>query len=312
MSRRLTRKVLRNSTVAIVGPGCLGQAMGKLLLEAGVEVRFVVARRLGQARRAVRFIGGGKVTSMDSPQMAEADAILITTSDAAVEQVAHKIALYRNDWSARAALHTCGSLSASVLEPFKQRGACVGSLHPYQTVPTPEAGVRNLVGCYWAVEGDRQAKALAKSWVKVLGGIAFEIAPEAKPLYHLSAFLVCPTVVTLMDRSRKLLREAGVPRRIAASMLERFVVQTARNFADLGARRALTGPVVRGDCETILAHMAQLRSSAPEVVPAYRELVRLMLELEGKALSSRASRPLGRRSHSGAACLDTFGGETIH
>jgi predicted short-subunit dehydrogenase-like oxidoreductase (DUF2520 family) len=273
----------RNSSVAIVGPGRLGQAMGKLLLEGGIAIRFVVARRIEQARRAVRFIGGGNAASLDMPSLGEAGVILITTSDAAVDSVARKVALCCDDWSKRVVLHTCGSLPASVLEPFKRRGAWIGSLHPYQTIPTPEAGVRSLVGCYWAVEGDRRAKAVAKRWVKVFQGTAFEVSPEAKPLYHLSAFLVCPTVVTLMDCSRSLLRQAGVPRGIAKPMLEQFVGETARNFAELGARRALTGPAVRGDWKTLERHVGQLRRFAPEVVPAYRELVRLMLRLPGVA-----------------------------
>jgi predicted short-subunit dehydrogenase-like oxidoreductase (DUF2520 family) len=283
MSERARTGIRRNASLAIVGPGRLGQAMGKLLLEAGTAIRFVAARRMDQSRRAVRFIGGGKAVSLDSPRLREADVILITTADSAVEPVARKVAFCRDDWSEQVVLHTCGSLSASVLEPFKRRGAWIGSLHPYQTVPSPQAGVRSLMGCYWAVEGDRQAKALAKRWVKALRGTAFEIVPEAKPLYHLSAFLVCPTLVTLMGCSQKLLRQAGVPERIAMPMLEQFVGETARNFAELGARKALTGPAVRGDWKTLERHIAQLRRCAPEVVPAYRELVRLMLRLAGVA-----------------------------
>jgi predicted short-subunit dehydrogenase-like oxidoreductase (DUF2520 family) len=281
MTRQRRIEVRKNPSVAIVGPGRLGQAIGKLLLEAGISIRFVAARRIEKARRAARFIGGGKAVSLGTPQLAESDVILITTSDAAVEPVARRIALCCDDWSKRVVLHTCGSLPASALEPFKQRGAWIGSLHPYQTVPDPKAGLRNLVGCYWAVEGEKQAMALAKQWVKSLRGKAFEITAEAKPVYHLSAFLVCPTIVTLMDYSRKLLRQAGVPRRIATPMLERFVGETARNFAESGAQKALTGPAVRGDWGTLEKHVAELRRFAPEAVPVYRELVGLMLRLAG-------------------------------
>lgn len=267
--------------MAIVGPGRLGQAMGKLLLEAGIEIGFVAARRIVQAKRATRFIGGGTATSLDFLQLAEVGVILITTSDAAVESVAREIAVCRDDWSERVILHTCGSLAASVLEPFKRRGAWIGSLHPYQTVPSPRVGYRNLVGCYWAVEGDTRAKALARRWVKSLHGSAFELSPDAKAIYHLSAFLVCPTVVALMDCSAKLLRQAGVPGNIVRPMLQQFVSETARNFAEFGPQRALTGPAVRGDWETLERHVNRLRRFAPEVVPAYRELVGLMLRVAG-------------------------------
>jgi predicted short-subunit dehydrogenase-like oxidoreductase (DUF2520 family) len=283
----------RDGTVAIVGPGRLGQAMGRLLLAAGVPVRLVVARQLERARKGVQFIGRGKALSVKDHQLAEADVILMTTSDGAIGPVARRLAKYRKDWAGRVVLHACGSLPASILDPFKMRGAAIGSLHPYQTVPSPAAGVRNLPGGYWAVEGDRQAVAVARRWVKLLGGKAFTIAREFKPLYHLSAFLVCPTTVALMDCSERLLVEAGVPKKVIRPMLGRFVSETVNNFVEFGGRKSLTGPAVRGDWATLQRHIAQLQRFAPEVIPAYVELVDLMLGVAGG--------PAGRSKKTGSA-----------
>ncbi len=282
----------RELTVAIVGPGRLGQAMGRLLLAAGEPVRFVAARQLSGARKAVRFMGGGMAFPLKDHRLAEADIILMTTSDTAIGPVARRLAKYRKDWTGRIVLHACGSLPSSVLDPFKERGAAVGSLHPYQTIPSASAGVKNLPGCYWAVEGDRRAVALARRWVKSLDGRAFAIAPEFKPLYHLSAFLVCPTVVTLMDCSERLLRQAGVPRKVIRPMLARFVSETVNNFAEWGGRKSLTGPAVRGDWDTLQRHLAQLQRFAPEVIPAYVELVDLMLGVAG-GFSGRSGKKAG-------------------
>lgn len=281
MGTRKTTEMPMDLRVAIVGPGRLGQAMGRALREAGIPIQFVAARRIEKARRAVRFIGGGKATTLDCSRLAEAEVILIATTDSAIESVARRVALGQEDWRKHIVLHTCGSLPASLLEPFKERGAAIGSLHPYQTVATPRAGACSLVGCYWAVEGDPRAKELARRWVKKLQGTAFDIAAKAKPLYHLSAFLVCPTVVALLEHSDRLLRQAGVPGKVVRPMLTQFVWETARNFSVLGGRKALTGPAVRGDWETLEKHVAQLRRFAPEVVPAYRELLGLMLRLAG-------------------------------
>ena len=291
----------QDSTVAMVGPGRLGQAMGKLLRQAGVPIEFVAARQLGRARKAARFIGGAKALGLKDPRLADAGIILITVSDAAVSAVARQLAACRDDWSGCVVLHSCGSLPSSVLDPFKQRGAAIASLHPYQTIPNPAAGVRNLPGCYWAVEGDRRAVAVARRWVKALAGKSFEIPPEAKPLYHLSAFLVCPTVVALMDTSERLLRQAGVPKKVIRPMLGKFVAETVRNFADFGARKSLTGPAVRGDWPTLNRHLAELQRFAPEVIPAYVELVELMLRVAegapgGGKKARRAKPPAGRRA----------------
>lgn len=271
----------REMTVAIVGPGRLGQAMGSLLLRAGEPVSLVAARQLARARKAARFIGGGVAITLKDRRLAEADIILVTTSDAAISPVAGRLATYRKDWSGRVVLHTCGSLPASILDPLKKLGAAVGSVHPYQTIPNPRTGIRNLVGCYWAVEGDSRAVAVARRWVKLLGGKSFAIAPGFKPLYHLSAFLVCPTTVTLMDCSERLLREAGVPIEVIRPMLGKFVSETVNNFVETGGRKSLTGPAVRGDWATLQRHIAELQRFAPEVIPAYVELVDLMLRVAG-------------------------------
>ena len=276
------RKRPRDSGVAIVGPGRVGQALAKLLAGAGVPVRYVVARRIAAARRAVRFIGSGKAVSLRDPRLAEASVIILTTADSAIREVARNLAGLRRDWSGKVALHACGSLPASVLQPLGGRGAAIGSLHPFQTIPNPRAGIRNLQKCYWGIEGDAAARRIAARYVKALDGVAFRIKPSAKTLYHLAAFLVCPTVVTLMDRSDRLLRRSGVPAKIARPMLAGFVAETAMNFSKLGGRRALTGPAARGDWRPLERHLAALRRASPEAVQLYRELVRAMLRLAAR------------------------------
>ncbi len=281
-----------NQSVAIIGPGRIGQAMGRLLAESGVPIAFVAARKPAAARRAVGFIGMGIPTDLSDPRLQNASILLITASDAAVAPLADELAQRgkgSDAWRGKVVLHTCGSLPSTVLDPLKLHGAAIGSLHPYQTVPSPQAGVRNLRGCFWALEGDRRAVRVAKSWVRLLGGVAFSVRPGKKTLYHLSAFIVCPTVVTLMAQAMSLLKEAGVPGRISRPMLRQFVAETARNFEDLGARRALTGPAVRGDWATIRRHLDALRKSAPEFEPVYQSLLKAMLDLAGAGSAAHGS-----------------------
>lgn len=273
------------SNVAIIGPGRIGQAMGRLLGQAGVPVAFIAARRPLRARRAARFIGMGIPTGLSDPQLSTVSVVLVATSDSAVAAVAEELARLgngRDSWRGKVVLHTCGSLPSKALDPLKARGAAVGSIHPYQTVPSPPAGGRSLRACYWAIEGDRRALRVARDWVKRLQGVAFTIPAGQKTLYHLSAFIVCPTVVTLMAQAASLLKQAGVPERISRPMLQQIVAETARSFADLGPRRALTGPAVRGDWTTIHRHLAALRKSAPEFLPVYQSLLKAMLRLAEK------------------------------
>jgi predicted short-subunit dehydrogenase-like oxidoreductase (DUF2520 family) len=272
----------REEGIAIIGPGRVGQALGRLLSQKGFLVLFVAARRREAAQRAVRFIGSGRPVSLDAPELTCAPVILLTTSDAALAPLARRLASLGKDWSGRVVLHTSGSVPASVLAPLKRRGAAIGSLHPYQTIPNPATGVRNLPGGFWGIEGDPAARQVATRWIRALRGVAFPIRPEKKILYHAAAFMVCPTLVTLMDQSVKFLSLSGVPDKIARPMLARFVTETVKNFVELGGRKALTGPASRGDWQIIRRHLAALRRDFPGIVSLYQELLRAMLRLAGK------------------------------
>jgi predicted short-subunit dehydrogenase-like oxidoreductase (DUF2520 family) len=301
----VTAKRQRNepSGVAIVGPGRIGQSLGRLLAGAGVPVRFIAARRLLQARRAARFIGAGKPVSLDALELHQAAVILLAVSDSAVPGVAAHLARRGGSWKGRVVLHTCGSLDAGALQPLRQRGAAVGSLHPFQTVPNPTEGIRNLRGCFWAVEGDRAALKMARDWVKRLEGRTFRLRSGQRVLYHLAAFLSCAPSAVLMENSGQLLRRAGVPARTARSMLAGFVRETAGLWGKLGAQ-ALTGPVVRADWSTVRRHLTALRQTSPRLLPLYRELVRAMLHLAGKSaprgLLSSAGPRAGARPSAGS------------
>jgi predicted short-subunit dehydrogenase-like oxidoreductase (DUF2520 family) len=274
-----------NPAVALIGPGRVGQAMGRLLAQSGVRIEWVAARRAAAARKAARFIGAGRVLTLDAPELARAQAFLITTSDSALGQVASSLASTRRDWRGAVVLHTSGawpaSGPASVLRPLRELGAATGSLHPLQTVPSREAGVRNLIGCYWALEGDASALRLARHWVCALQGTAVVVKPNRKGAYHAAAVISCAGVVTLMAASQRLLESSGVSPGRARRMLEGFVAETARSFARLGAKGALTGPAVRGDWATIRRHRAALQAFAPGLAPLYRELLRAMASIAG-------------------------------
>jgi predicted short-subunit dehydrogenase-like oxidoreductase (DUF2520 family) len=261
--------------------------MAKLLAESGFQIRFVAARRPEAARRAIRFIDSGKAVGLRSKELADPAIILLTVADAALEPLARPLATLRDDWAGKVVLHTCGALPSAVLRPFQRRGASIGSLHPFQTVPSPTVGLRNLPGCFWGIEGDRQACAVATRLARALGGTPFRLRPSWKILYHVGAFLACPAIVTLLDQSARLLRDAGVPVGMVRPMLGRFVNETVGNFVEFGGVGALTGPAVRGDWRTIEEHYRALRRHAPAIAPVYRELTRRMLQLAGRRIPPR-------------------------
>lgn len=270
--------------VVLVGPGRVGQALGRLLARAGVPIRSVVARRRAAAELAAKFIGAREATTLDSASFDLSNTVLLTASDDAVASVASKLARRRDDWRRTVVLHTSGSLPASALEPLARRGASVGSLHPFQTVPSREAGVRNLLGCFWCFEGDPAAERVARRWVRRLQGSLFTIRASRKTLYHAAAVISCGGLVVQLEQSARMLARAGVASRMARAMLAKLAVETVRNFAALGARHALTGPAARGDWATVERHRCALSRFAQEALALYNALTRLMARLARKRL----------------------------
>ncbi len=284
--------------VAIIGPGRVGQSLGRLLRLAGVRVEYLAARRKQSALRAARFIGAGRAIGLKDPRLTEVDVVLVTTTDTAISTVAKVLTSMRKDWAGKVVLHTCGSLprGGGDLRRLRERGAAVGCLHPFETIPTREAGLRTLRRCTWLVEGDSAARRIATLWVRRLGGEVVHVRHGQKALYHLAAFLACPGLITLMDPSSRFLGRAGVAASVARRMLAQIASSTARNFRDLGARKALTGPAVRGDWVTIRRHLEALRRSSPDFVPVYLGLLGSMVRLAGKRVPGlRRFKLAGRR-----------------
>ncbi len=283
---------ISGARVALVGPGRVGQALGRLLARAGVPVDFIAARRIDRARLGARFIGRGKALALDDPSLREARVFVISVADRAIAPVAERLALLlggtptgrvpRKPLAGRVFLHTCGSVDAGILAPLARLGGACGSLHPFQTVPSPAQGAKNLLGTFWTTEGDPRACRLARAWVRLLKGKIVKIRSDRKTLYHLSAFLVCPTLIALMERATGFLEECGAPTHIARQMLGAFVSETVKNFVAFGGRRSMTGPASRGDWDVIRRHRKELKLRAPDLLPVYDSLLREMLRLVEK------------------------------
>lgn len=163
--------------------------------------------------------------------------------------------------------HVSGATGLDALFAARQRGAEVFSLHPLQTLPDGEA---DLSGAACAISGSsRSARELIRALAEALGMRPFEIREEDRAIYHAAACVASNFLVALAESAARLLAEAGgeEPRELLAPL----VLRTAANWSERGAE-ALTGPIARGDEETVQRHLAALEQSAPELVPLYTVL----------------------------------------
>jgi predicted short-subunit dehydrogenase-like oxidoreductase (DUF2520 family) len=100
-------------------------------------------------------------------------------------------------------------------------------------------------------------------------GTIHRLAPGGKALYHAGAAVASNHAVALFDEALALFEAAGVPRKEAHAPLAALIVGTAANIAAAGVPAALTGPIARGDVDTVRRHLDAIRAAAPDLVESY-------------------------------------------
>ncbi len=245
---------LNGLAFSVAGPGRVGASLAAWLEAAG-------ARRIAAAGR--RDLAGFSSAGQD--------LLLIAVPDPVLGEVAAGLARRPQ---AAVALHTSGSLDASVLAPLREHGSAVGSLHPLKAFPRPLTDPLEAKGVFFAVDGDLAARALAHRIATAWGGTSAEVEAEVRPLYHFAATLSAGGAVTVLALAEDLGRRLGLPEAALRGYLELCRGAVAQAVETGTPAAVLTGPAARGDRATVAGHLEALRRLAPERLPLVRELAR--------------------------------------
>jgi predicted short-subunit dehydrogenase-like oxidoreductase (DUF2520 family) len=179
--------------------------------------------------------------------------------------------------------HCSGALDTSVLQAGAERGCALASLHPLQTFPSASSAVGRLPGTWWFLEGDPAVVDVLHRLATDLGGQAVTIAPEHKPLYHAAAVFSANYLITLLETAVELLEHIGLSRDEARKALAPLARASVENFLERDLAGALTGPIARGDGETVQRHIDHLSQTRPELLALYRAVGRRTAELADRA-----------------------------
>ena len=256
---------------ALVGPGRAGMSVALALRAAGWRATAVA----GRAVDAPSVVAGAARLSVGATEVGavgrDATVLILAVPDAAIAETA--VASAPGLAPGSLVIHLSGALGLDVLAALQRLrpDVRVGALHPLVSMPSAELGANRLAGAWCAVAGDDATVELAQA----MGAQPFVVAEAARVTYHAAASVAANHVVAVLAQVERLAAAADVP-------IEAFVplVQSALdNVADAGAAAALTGPVARGDLDTVVAHLAALPEGERE---AYRSLAREALRLTGR------------------------------
>jgi predicted short-subunit dehydrogenase-like oxidoreductase (DUF2520 family) len=179
-------------------------------------------------------------------------------------------------------LHCAGAAAArDVLGGVADRVAGIGTMHPLSAIADGKTAMRTLKGTVFGIEGDDAGRVAASKLVHALAGITLALDGTQMAAYHAAAALASNYVVALIDVAAAVLASAGVAPDKAATALVPLAEGALRNVAAHGTTGGLTGPIRRGDAETVQRHLDALRTR-PELAEIYRALARRAVEIAAR------------------------------
>ena len=283
----------RKPDVAVVGPGRLGVAIARELKTAGYTVREIVCRSRTSSRRQARTLARQvHARAVELGSSLNAQVVWICVPDAEIARVAQLLSEH-GGWKGKVAFHSSGALSAGELKPLRTLGASVAAVHPLMTFVAGSAPRLDHVS--FALEGDNRAIHVAQKMVHDVGGRGVPIEVSAKAAYHAWGAFTSPLLIALLVTAEQVAAQAGISVSAARRRMRPILEQTLCNYSELGPEKAFTGPLVRGDVETIRKHVSALRR-VPEALAVYKALAKSSLKHLPIGNRQRVADTLGVRS----------------
>ncbi len=285
--------------VGVIGAGRAGTALGAALGRAGHRV--VAASAVSQASVTRARAAFPDAVHTDPGDVAgRADLVLLTVPDDALPGLVTGLAATGAPVQGRMLAHASGRHGLAVLEPAARLGGLPLALHPVMTFTGRSDDVDRLSGTCFGVTAPDVLRPAAEALVIEMGGEPVFIAEADRSLYHAALAGAANHLITLVAQAADLLRTAGVaePARLLGPLLSASL-DNALRFGDAG----LTGPVARGDAETVTAHVTALEaapSASAAAVAAYIAMARLTAD---RALAAGLLKPADAER-----LLDVLGG----
>jgi predicted short-subunit dehydrogenase-like oxidoreductase (DUF2520 family) len=265
--------VLRDKAVVVLGAGKVGSAVAGLLREAGLRIVAITTTSEASAEKAAALLGAAAGTD-NAAAAARGDIVLVTVNDDAISTVVAEVAEAGGFRPDQLVVHMSGALSLAVLASAADAGASIGCAHPLQSFATTEDALRLIGGSVFGITPGPGSLEALEAMVEVLGGRSVLVADEDKSVYHAAAVMASNYLVALEDMAVHLLMSAGFDEAAALAALQPLVTGTVGNVRALGTTNALTGPIVRGDVDTVRAHVEALRGLADGELSLYKALGR--------------------------------------
>ena len=253
--------------VFILGAGRAGRSLARALRAGGVQVAGLHGRNADPAE--------GITAGPPPKSLGSATCVLVTVRDAQLEGALETLTTAAIA-PAAIVLHASGSVDPSGLGALRRAGHACGTFHPLVALSDPEHAPQTLRGAWIGIDGDPEARTVSERLAAAVAANVLYIPLGEKARYHAAAVFASNFPTVLMCLAEELLREVGIAPDVARRALHPLFASAVENLRGGSGAGALTGPIVRGDADTIARHLDALRAH-PDTLDAYRALSRAAL-----------------------------------
>jgi predicted short-subunit dehydrogenase-like oxidoreductase (DUF2520 family) len=274
--------------VGVIGAGRVGAALAAALRRRGHVIVSVAGESDASKARAAALLPGVPLAKPTAVARG-CDVLLLTVPDDMLDNVVTQLSASGAIRAGQYVVHTSGSHGLRVLEPASRLGARVVALHPAMTFSGTARDLDRLAECVFGVTAGAHERAWAAQVVSELGGSVMWVPEKLRGLYHAGLAHGANHLVTLVTQAMELLGAAGADD--PAGILRPLLQAALDNALDEGDA-ALTGPIVRGDVNTVRAHLDEIGRTAPDTLPSYVALASATLDrvvTDGRVLPIRAA-----------------------
>jgi len=246
----------------LIGPGRLGQALIASLISTGEHKLCAVYHpKLIRAQQAVETLGQGTPIT-DLTRLPDADITFITCPDDKMQPLVEALAAASVVTPGSMVIHLSGILSSDLLMPLKKQGVSIASVHPlkaFRKTITPETTAFQGIHC--TIEGDDAATNILIPLWRAMGADVFTLNSEKKTSYHAAAVMASNYLVTLAAEASTLFQASGLSQKDAHNICTQLMQTSLNNLKQTDTpHQALTGPLLRGDVQTIQQHLDAISS----------------------------------------------------
>jgi predicted short-subunit dehydrogenase-like oxidoreductase (DUF2520 family) len=275
--------------IGVVGAGRVGAVLAAALRAAGHEI-VAAAGESDSSRERIETLLPGVRRAKPTDVARSCDLLLLTVPDDMLENVVTTMVGAGAIRPGQVVCHTSGRHGLAVLRAATEIGARPLALHPAMTFTGTAVDLGRLAGCVFGSTAGDADRALAEGLVADIGGVAMWVPEDKRTLYHAGLAHGANHLVTLVTQAMELLAASGADDPAATL---RPLLSAALDNALVAGDAALTGPIVRGDVNTVAGHLAEIAETAPATIPSYVAMAKATADravLDGRLLPIRAAK----------------------